>query len=392
MADLRCKLLARAHTSVKLPQLQRHYGDCVIQPLPARAEGILTFRRDYSGPSEGEGAGAGADAVASRALDIIPRDLLARLDVGVDAAALLASLRDGTPATAAAAIDDHEDGGAAATPTDVDVPATVEDIWQTERGHDVEARVLHLSTPDVPRRFDMQLQLASLMPIVTGAEVVAQYLDRHVRYERDAAGFPRLRLGAPIFEVPAVAAAASTEAVVAATDTGNTAAPSDQFHVRAPPGRYSARSHTLNIVEECVGRPAQPSPHAFSNPPSTLSQPPWMSRVLDAGRGAQVPSLAADVGAARPRGPDRVALWCPRPRRVRARCRRVPARLPTGATRQRAGTLRSRANRFSTWPVRLFVPPTNHASWCTTCPRTTTARASSRTGRSSPPPTAGSLT
>jgi hypothetical protein len=258
---LRTALLARVHTAVPLANLGRRYGDFVVEPEPVRTEGTLTFRRDYTAlphpvpppppptppPSAVAAAGddeddeesdgeATAEAPAAwtrrrgaaglaAALDVLPRDLHARMYLHTDGAAVLARLR-GTPG--ADSVPLAEEGGP--------VGLAVEDLWQAEREYDVEARVLHVAAPGGPRRPDCQLQLASLMPIVAGADAFTTFLDRHVRYTRDAVGVPRLQLGAPAFEVSEAAPA-----------TAHAEAPN---YSRVLPGRYAVRRHTLRIVEE----------------------------------------------------------------------------------------------------------------------------------------------
>jgi len=311
MDTLRERLLALANTAVRVPHADRHFGEFVVEPLPPRVEGTLTFRRDYTPagataaplPAAGAVAAHGADSsdddddhddddddggagasnapaawarrrdAGASAFEVIPRDLLVRVDVGVDAAALLARLRDGsapahlqsravfTPEDSAA-VGELDAGDNDALESDADevaaapvaVPVTVEDIWQAEREHDVEARVIHLALPGRPRRPDMQLQLASQMPIVSGADAVAEFIDRSAQYRLNKLGLPRLALRATTLVIPptspTAAATGGDDDAATASDAATAAQTHRHFRVHAPPGQYSVRRHTLDVIEE----------------------------------------------------------------------------------------------------------------------------------------------
>ena len=211
MASLRERLQAHAHTAVTLPRQPRQFGELVVDPQPVRVEATLVFRKDYAVDAADP---PGPSAAGEEAVDVAPRDLVARAALQIDGAALLATLH-GTRGAAADAttdpadnrsghVDDRAHDGAAGGSGHRHGPTHkahrtagvwVEDVWQTEREHDVEARVMHLARAGTPRRLDLQLQLASLMPMATGADALVEFVERSVRYDVEQSGLPRLRLG-----------------------------------------------------------------------------------------------------------------------------------------------------------------------------------------------------
>jgi len=391
MDMLRERLLALANTAVRVPHADRHFGDFVVEPLPPRVEGTLTFRRDYTPtrdaaaplPSTAAVGARGADSsddetdnddddagasnapaawarrrdASASAFEVIPRDLLVRVDVGVDATALLARLRDGsapahlqsravfTPEESAAAAAtselDTDEGDALESDADEDtlaasqpqppvvIPVTVEDIWQAEREHDVEARVIHLALPGRQRQPDMQLQLASQMPIVSGADAVAEFIDRNAQYRLNKLGMPRLALRATTLVIPPTspAAAGGVDAVAAAASDAATAAQTHRhFRVHAPPGQYSVRNHTLDVIEE-YGRQHQHTALA------SHADTPLLHAFCDA---TQVPALADRVDPPCAPLPERLAVWHSEHVVVAARRRRERGLFPPGTAALRA--------------------------------------------------------